>query len=132
MCIRDRQENSLSDHYLGGRDIGLGVLVLTLFATQYSGNSLFGFTGQAYRQGLTWLVILHAMIFVVVGYLLFAPRLQQVARNHLLITPPDYVFLRFPSPALRLIVSLCRIFALANYTLAQLKVMGHAVVGPVS
>ena len=124
-----RQENSLSDHYLGGRDIGLGVLVLTLFATQYSGNSLFGFTGQAYRQGLTWLVILHAMIFVVVGYLLFAPRLQQVARNHLLITPPDYVFLRFPSPALRLIVSLCMIFALANYTLAQLKVMGHAVVG---
>jgi len=44
-----RQENSLSDHYLGGRDIGLGVLVLTLFATQYSGKSLFGFTGQAYR-----------------------------------------------------------------------------------
>ena len=46
-----RRDDSLSDYYLGGRSMGLGVLMLTLFATQYSGNALFGFTGQAYRAG---------------------------------------------------------------------------------
>ena len=34
------QENSFSDFYLAGRGMGLLVLFLTLYATQYSGNTL--------------------------------------------------------------------------------------------
>ncbi|MEE8234022.1 MAG: hypothetical protein V3R41_05025, partial [Gammaproteobacteria bacterium] len=43
--FRARKENSLQDFYLAGPGFGLFVLVLTLYATQYSGNSFFGFTG---------------------------------------------------------------------------------------
>ena len=45
---KKRLNNSLGDYYLAGRNLGLPVMLLTLFATQYSGNALFGFTGQAY------------------------------------------------------------------------------------
>ena len=97
--VRPQPETG-SDYYLGGRSMGLGVLMLTLFATQYSGNALFGFTGQAYRAGFTWLSILHSMIAVVAGYLLFAPQLYRLSREKQFVTPSDYIAFRFPSRAL--------------------------------
>ncbi|MBW2458173.1 MAG: sodium:solute symporter family protein [Deltaproteobacteria bacterium] len=124
-----RAEETLEDHYLAGRGLGLSVLLLTLFATQYSGNTLFGFTGKAYRIGFPWLMSVHAMMTMVVGYLVFAPRLQRLARKWNLITPGDYLLRRFGSHPLRILATLCMVYALANYTLAQLKVMGHAVAG---
>ena len=126
---RERRDRSLGDYYLGGRGMGLWVLMLTLFATQYSGNALFGFTGQAYRVGFTWLAILHSMIAVVAGYLLFAPQLQRLSRQQHFITPNDYIEYRFPSRALSVLVALCLIVVLINYVLAQLKVMGLMVEG---
>ena len=126
---RQRQDKSLGDYYLGGRGMGLWVLMLTLFATQYSGNALFGFTGQAYRTGFTWLAILHSMIAVVAGYLLFAPQLQRLSRQHHFIPPNDYIEHRFPSRALSALVALCLVVVLINYVLAQLKVMGLMVEG---
>ena len=126
---RHRQSHSLSDYYLSGRNMGLWVLMLSLFATQYSGNTLFGFTGQAYRTGLTCLAILHSMIAVVAGYLLFAPQLQRLSRREGFVTPSDFIEFRFPSRRLSALVSLCLIIVLINYVLAQLKVMGHVVEG---
>ena len=46
-----RKEDSLGDFYLAGRGMGGFVLFLTLYATQYSGNTMIGFSGRAYRQG---------------------------------------------------------------------------------
>ena len=47
---RSRRELSPSDHFLGGRELGVFVLFLTLYATAYSGNSLLGYPGKAYRS----------------------------------------------------------------------------------
>ncbi len=124
-----RRDDTLGDYYLGGRSMGLWVLMLTLFATQYSGNALFGFTGQAYRAGFTWLSIVHSMIAVVAGYLLFAPQLQRLSRAHQFVTPSDYITYRFPSKILGVLVVICLMIVLVNYVLAQLKVMGHVVEG---
>ena len=43
-----RKRNTLSDFYLAGRGMGVLILFLTLYATQYSGNTLVGFAGRAY------------------------------------------------------------------------------------
>ena len=40
-----QKEKSLADFYLAGRGMGFFVLFLTLYATQYSGNTLVGFAG---------------------------------------------------------------------------------------
>ncbi len=53
---RARKSNSLADFYLAGRGLGVPVLVLTLYAPQYSGNSLIGYPGEAYRMGFSWMM----------------------------------------------------------------------------
>ncbi|MDP6701827.1 MAG: hypothetical protein QGH25_19400, partial [Candidatus Latescibacteria bacterium] len=70
-----RESNSMADFYLAGRSLGLGVLFLTLYATQYSGKTLFGYTGKTYRIGFEWTVSVLFMFSIIPGYLLFAPRL---------------------------------------------------------
>ena len=126
---KKRQSDSMADFYLAGRSLGLAVLFLTLYATQYSGNTLFGYTGKTYRIGFEWTASVVFMFSVIVGYMLFAPRLVLLARKEGFITPGDYIRYRFASPALTLLSTVLMIYALCNYTLAQLKAMGAAVEG---
>lgn len=126
---RARSEDSLKDFYLAGKGFGLLVLVLTLYATQYSGNTLFGFTGKTYRVGYFWTTSIHFMTAIVVFYLLFAPRLHRLAKREGFITPTDYLSHRYGSDAINIIATIVMIVALGNYTLAQLMAMGRAFQG---
>ncbi len=124
-----RRSNSMADFYLAGRSMGLLVLFLTLYATQYSGNTLFGYTGKTYRIGFEWTASVLFMFSIIVGYMLFAPRLVALARKEGFITPGDYITHRFRSPVLTLLSTILMIYALCNYALAQLTAMGVAVEG---
>ncbi|HIF63430.1 MAG TPA: sodium:solute symporter family protein [Deltaproteobacteria bacterium] len=126
---RARREDSLRDFYLGGGSIGFTVLVLTLYATQYSGNTMFGFTGKAYRIGWTWLSSVHFMTAIIVGYLLFAPWLHRLAQRQQFITPADFLRHRYGNRGIDLLAPLVMTLALANYLLAQLVAMGRAMQG---
>ena len=126
---RARKSTTLQDFYLAGKGVGFIVLVLTLYATQYSGNTLFAFSGKTYRMGLPWIMCLHFMTAIVVCYLLFAPRLFQLAKRHTFITPPDFVQHRFGSRLLTTLVSIIMIIAIANFLVAQLMAMGRALQG---
>ena len=126
---RARREDSMKDFYLAGRGFGFIVLVLTLYATQYSGNTLFGFTGKTYRIGYAWTMSVHFMTAVIVFYLLLAPKLQARAHSRGFITPADYLHDRFAYPPLSVLASVVMIVALSNYLLAQLMAMGRAVEG---
>ncbi|MBS1259057.1 MAG: hypothetical protein MAG551_02123 [Candidatus Scalindua arabica] len=68
-----RKENSPADFYLSGRGMGLFVLFLTLYATQYSGNTLIGMAGSSYRQGYLFLVSVIFMMSVIGAYLIYDP-----------------------------------------------------------
>jgi SSS family solute:Na+ symporter len=122
-----QKENSLSDFYLAGRNMGLFVLFLTLYATQYSGNTLIGYAGKAYREGYTVLVSVTFMMSVIGGYLLFAPRLYRLSRKFKFITVSDYIQYRYNSRTLTVIAVFLLIFALGNFILTNLKAMGHIV-----
>jgi len=126
---RLRGQDTLSDFYLADRSLGLVVLLLTLFATQYSGNSLSGFPGQTYREGLAYYMAVTFMVAIVGGYLLFAPRLRQMAREGSYLTPSDYLRERFGSPVLEGVGTVILIVTLVNFLLAQLMAMGHAISG---
>ncbi len=126
---RARREHTLSDFYLAGRRVGPFVLLLTLFATQYSGNSLSGFPGQTYREGLSYYMSVTFMAGIVTGYLLFAPRLFRLSRSGRYVTPTDFLAARFSSPALNYLSAAIFAVTLVNYLLAQLMAMGHATAG---
>jgi SSS family solute:Na+ symporter/sodium/pantothenate symporter len=122
-----RKEETLRDFYLGGSSMGLTVLFLTLFATQYSGNTLLGFAGRAYQSGGAYIVSITFMILVITIFMVYAPRLVRLARRFGYITPADYVFHRFGSHKLRVLTVMLLCWGLANYILEQLVAMGHAV-----
>ena len=126
---RARRADTLSDFYLAGSGFGFAVLFLTLFATQYSGNTFFAFTGATYRIGYAWILSLHFMTAVIVCYLIYAPRLYALAKTRGYVTPSDYVADRFRRPALTITVSVVLIVVLGNFLLAQLMAMGRAMQG---
>ncbi len=122
-----RKERSLRDFYLGGSTFGFAVLFLTLFATQYSGNTLLGFAGRSYVQGTTYIVSVTFMVLVVTVFMIYAPRLFHLARRFRYITPTDFVYHRFGSHPLRVLCVVLLCWGLANYVLEQLVAMGHGV-----
>jgi Na+/proline symporter len=124
---RVQGQRSLSEFYLANRSLGPVVLLLTLYATQYSGNSLLGLPGEAHRVGYFWVLSMGFMMSVVVTYLLFAPQLYHSARKHGFVTPGDWIDHRFGSPALSFLASLLYLLVLVNFLLAQLLAMGHVV-----
>jgi SSS family solute:Na+ symporter/sodium/pantothenate symporter len=124
-----RKEDSLQDFYLAGRGFGFFILFLTLYATQYSGNTVFGVAGATYRLGFAWIISIHYMMAIIVFYQTFAYKLQRLAHARGYITPVDYLRDRFNSRTLATIASIVMIVALGNYMLAQLMTMGRALQG---
>ncbi|GJL78628.1 MAG: sodium:proline symporter [Nitrospinaceae bacterium] len=129
LAYTKRKDESLGDFFLAGRSMGFVVLILTLYATQYSGNTFFGFSGAAYREGLGFLFSIHFMTAIVVAYLLFAPKLYRLSQEKRFITPGDFIYHRFQSRALCILVTLLMVYALCNFTLAQMKTLGTAFEG---
>jgi Na+/proline symporter len=125
---RARRDLSPADHFLAGRDLGVLVLFLTLYATAYSGNSLLGYPGEAYRRGFSWIMATGFMMSIVLVFQALVPRLRPVAISFDFVTPGDWVRHRFAAEpggrALLLGVALLMTLALANFLFAQLKAMG--------
>ena len=125
---RSRRDTTPSDHFLAGRELGTLVVFLTLYATAYSGNSLLGYPGEAYRRGFSWIMATGFMMAIIVVFHALVPRLRPLAVRHGFVTPGDYVRHRFGDDrggrALQLGVALLMIVALANFLFAQLKAMG--------
>ncbi|MBW2424496.1 MAG: sodium:solute symporter family protein [Deltaproteobacteria bacterium] len=124
---RARRDASPSDHFLAGRSLGTFVLFLTLYATAYSGNSLLGYPGRAYRSGFSFIMATGFMMSIIVVFHALVPRLRPLAVRHAFVTPGDWLRQRFDGPwerPLRIAVALLMSVALANFLLAQLKAMG--------
>ena len=111
---RRRSGESLAEFYLAGRQLTGPVLLLTLYATQYSGNTLIGYPGEAFRLGFSWVMSVGFMMAIIVVYLLFAPRLHHLARRHHFVTPGDWLSHRFRSPTLTLLANLLLVAALGT------------------
>jgi Na+/proline symporter len=125
---RSRGDGSPSDHFLASRELGVFVVFLTLYATAYSGNSLLGYPGEAYRRGFSWVMATGFMMSIIVTFHLLVPRLRPLAVRHGFVTPGDWLRHRFGaepgSRALAIGVALVMTIALANFLFAQLKAMG--------
>jgi solute:Na+ symporter, SSS family len=127
--FKARKENTLKDFYLAGSGFGLVVIFLTLYATQYSGNTLFGYSGKTYRVGYAWIMSVHFMTAIVACYLIYAPRLYARAKKFNYITPTDYLQHRFNSNCINVVATIIMVIVLSNYLLAQLMAMGRAMQG---
>nr|WP_246055360.1 sodium:solute symporter family protein [Pseudalkalibacillus caeni] len=121
--------NSLSGYYLAGRNLGIIALFFTLYATQYSGNTIVGYTPAAYRTGFSWLQSISFMTIIIGVYLMFAPRLYVIAKRQNFVTPTDWIHYRFKSNAVTILSIFLMLWGLGNYLLEQLVAIGQAVSG---
>ncbi len=120
---------SLSGYYLAGKNLGFIALFFTLFATQYSGNTIVGYAPTAYRTGFSWLQSISFMTIIIGVYLLFAPRLYVIAKKRNFVTPTDWLQHRFNSNGITLLAIFLMLWGLGNYLLEQLVAIGQAVSG---
>ncbi len=126
---RQKRRESPGEHFLGGRDLGVFVLFLTLYATAYSGNSLLAYPGRAYVSGFPFIMSTGFMMSIIVMFHALAPKLRPLAVRHGFVTPGDFVRTRFAGEAelgaLRIVIGALMAIALANFLLAQLRAMGN-------
>lgn len=126
---RARVDTSPADHFLAGRGLGTFVLFLTLYATAYSGNSLLGYPGEAYRRGFSWIMATGFMMSIIVMFHVLAPKLRPLAVRHGFVTPGDWIRHRFGDEpggkALLAAIAVLMAMALGNFLVAQLVAMGH-------
>ena len=132
LCIRARKSMARADaeeHYLADRSLGFLVLFLTLYATSFSGNSLLGYAGQAYKMGFYWVIGIALWVAVAFSFHMLAPKLRPLALKHRFITPGDWLRYRFKNQLsavfLRKIVAICLCIAMGNFLFAQLKAAGE-------
>lgn len=121
--------DSLSGYYLAGKNLGIIALFFTLYATQYSGNTIIGYAPTAYRTGFSWLQSISFMTIIIGIYLLFAPRLYVISKRENFVTPTDWIQHRFKSKAVTILSIFLMLWGLGNYLLEQLVAIGQAVAG---
>jgi len=112
--------DDLASHYLANREFGVFVTVMTLFASLFSGYTVFGVPDEAYAKGwyaLRWVV---ATLQIAFWHIVTGPRLRKcsVARNHQ--SPVDFITDRFGSQLLRYTVVALQLFPAWLYLTAQL------------
>ncbi|WP_173916724.1 sodium:solute symporter [Halobacillus sp. Marseille-Q1614] len=122
-------QNSLAGYYLAGKNLGIVALFFTLYATQYSGNTIIGYAPTAYRTGFGWLQSISFMTIIIGIYLLFAPRLYVISKRRDFVTPTDWISYRFKSKAVTILAIFLMLWGLGNYLLEQLVAIGQAVAG---
>ncbi len=122
---KQRKSNALKDFYLAGGGLGSFVLLFTLYATQYSANTMLVTPAEVVNQGMGMIMVLGYMTAVVVFYLTFAPQLYQISRKFEFITPGDWFDFRFKLPILTLIANIILVIVAINFLLSQLMAMGH-------
>lgn len=121
--------DSLSGYYLAGRNLGIIALFFTLYATQYSGNTIVGYAPTAYRTGFSWIQSISFMTIIIGIYLLFAPRLYVISKRQNFVTPTDWLQFRFKSKAVTILSIFLMLWGLGNYLLEQLVAIGQAISG---
>lgn len=122
---RQSRENSLRDYYLAGGSIALVPLIFTLYATQYSGNTLFGMAGKAYRGGpLLLFALVPGMMMAVVILRLLAKKLYQLSRENSFVTIIDFFNYRYKSSLFSQVVNFLFLLVLLSYVLSNFKAIG--------
>lgn len=124
LANRARKENSLKDYYLAGSSLGSVSLFFTLYATQYSGNTLFAIPGNAYRNGFVGLNVAAAVMFIVIVYFVFASRLNELAKQHDFVSVGDFITWRYDHKPLLIAVNIIGIVTLVSYALGNFKAIG--------
>jgi solute:Na+ symporter, SSS family len=124
---RHGKDMDLEQWTVGGRGFGT-ILVFVLMAGEiYTTFTFLGGSGFAYGHGApAFYILCYGCLAYVLSYWLLPP-IWRYAKEHRLITQPDFFARKYDSPALGVLVAVVGIVALVPYLVLQLKGLGIIV-----
>lgn len=121
------KDSEVKAHFLASKSFGVPILLLTTFASLYSGYTVVGVPNEAGANGFASIRWISIGTTVVVGFLVIFPRFRRisVARNY--GSPGDFLLDRFRSTPLRVIGTLCLCVPQLLYITVQLHALGATI-----
>ena len=124
-----RRVDDQTDYIVAGRNVPLGLLTFTLFATFFGGGTIMGVAGAAYDDGLTGVIAdpFGAGLCLILGGLFFF----RVLRRMRLLTVVDFFRVRY-GPRAELLAGLCMIPPYLGWVSSQFVAIGfilHTLTG---
>ena len=90
--VASRRVKSMSDFYVGGKNMGFWAVAFSARATGESGWLLIGLTGMGAISGLsTYWVVVGEVIGVAISWQYMAKRFKHQSDSYKAITIPDYL-----------------------------------------
>ena len=125
---RGSRSMGLEEWTVGSRGFGFILVFLLLAGEIYTTFTFLGASGFAYGQGApAYYILAYGTIAYVIGYFML-PHIWTYAKQHHLVSQPDFFAHKYNSPALGIVVSLVDIVALIPYLVLQLTGLGIIVV----
>eukprot|EP01084_Bolivina_argentea_P132593 233997_1 len=116
--------NMVSTHFLASKSFGTLTLLLTTFASIFSGYTLVGVPDEAGNDGfiaIRWVVI---GLFGSVSFLIIFPRIRRLSVERKYQSPGDFINDRFQSKPLSALIALCLCVPQLLYLGVQLFSLG--------
>ena len=127
VLARGRREMVLDQWTVAGRGFGAVFVFLLLAGEIYTTFTFLGASGFAYGLGgPAFYILAYGGIAYTLSYFILPP-VWRYARQHGLISQPDFFARKYASPALGVLVSLVDIVALVPYLVLQFKGLGIIV-----
>ncbi|HUB16979.1 MAG TPA: sodium:solute symporter [Acetobacteraceae bacterium] len=124
---RHGREMSLEQWTVGGRGFGTILVFLLMAGEIYTTFTLLGGSGYAYGHGgPTYYILCYGCLAYIISYWLLPP-IWRYAKQHELISQPDFFARKYDSSTLGVLVALVGIVALVPYLVLQLKGLGIIV-----
>ncbi len=106
----DSGKGFINNYFIGGRSMGGLVLAMTLIATFTSASSFIGGPGVAAAKGLAWVYLAMIQVptaFIILGIL--GKKFAIISRKINAVTINDFLRVRYQSPAVVILSSICLI-----------------------
>lgn len=126
---REGKSGSMSDYFLGNRQMGGFISAMSYSATTYSAFMLVGLAGLTYSGGVGALGFELIYLCGVTLVVIFGPRFWLVGQKYGYVTPSEMLGHRYESRSVAVVTALVSCVFLIPYAAVQLAGVGYLVSG---
>ena len=121
------EAKKITSHFLANKNFGAILLLLTTFASVFSGYTVVGVPNETGVNGFTAVRWVASVCWVGFSFLLIFPRLRRISVIRNYDSPGDFIYDRYHSIWLRLFVTLSLCLPQLFYLAVQLHSLGSTI-----
>ena len=118
------ESNEVTTHFLASKNFGFVILLLTTFASVFSGYTLVGVPNEAGSSGFSAIRWIAGIALIGSSFALIFPRFRRLSVTRNYESPGDFIYDRYNSKLLCILVSLCLCIPQLLYLAVQIYSLG--------